>query len=209
MVALIIDTMSPRRFDTYLHAAGHNQERALLLYLWNAKLGASFHIPIQAVEVALRNRINHALVAEFGHDWWSDTKFNAAIDRERIRDLDTVKARITRRGNALETDQIVAGLSFGFWVGMLQPRYNPPIWGTHLRTSFVSLPARETRHSLFKLGGDIANFRNRISHHEPLLKIDAMLLYSEIIKMIRWLCPRTALWIKPHCDVPKIVRQKP
>lgn len=209
MVTPIIETMSHRRFDTYLHAAGHNQDRALSLYLWNARLGASFHIPIQAVEVALRNRVNHALVAEFGRDWWNDQRFKATIDHDRVRDLDMVKTRINRRGSALETDQIVSGLSFGFWVGMLQPKYNPPIWGTHLRTSFPSLPQNENRNSLFKLGGEIANFRNRISHHEPLLKVDAMRLYGEIMKMMGWLCPMTALWVRPHCDVPKIIRQKP
>lgn len=209
MVALIIDTMSHRRFDTYLHAAGHNQNRALLLYLWNAKLGASFHIPIQAVEVALRNRINHALVAEFGPDWWRNAKYLKLIDRERENDLKTVKIRITRRGNRLDTDQIVSGLSFGFWVGMLQPKYNPDIWGLHLRTSFPDLPAQESRQSLFKHGGDLAKFRNRISHHEPLLKEDAMKLYSNTLKLLGWLCPRTSAWIRPHCDVPKIVRQKP
>jgi hypothetical protein len=58
----VIDTMSQRRFETYLQAAGHDRDRAVALYVWNAKIGASFHIPIQAAEVALRNRVNHALV---------------------------------------------------------------------------------------------------------------------------------------------------
>ena len=201
--------MSRRRFDTYLHAAGYNRGRAINLYVRNAKLGASFHIPIQAVEVALRNRVNHALVAEFGPDWWDDTRFNAIIDRERVYDLNTVRSRITRKNLSLETDQIVASLSFGFWVGMLQPKYNPPIWGTHLRTSFPNLPTTESRDSLFASGGKITNFRNRISHHEPLLKANAMGIYSDIMKVLGWLCPDTTTWIRPHCEVPKIVRMKP
>lgn len=209
MVVRIIDTMSHPRFSTYLYASGQNRDRALLLYIWNAKLGASFHPPIQAAEVALRNRVNHALVAEFGADWWSDARFGALIDRERNADLTTVKTRIRRRGLQLDTDQVVAGLSFGFWVGMLQPRYNPAIWGTHLRTSFPHLPGNRDRHALFKRGGEIAALRNRISHHEPLLKADAMRCYSEIIEFLRWLCPITADWVRPHCEVAKIVRQKP
>ena len=43
------------------------------------------------------------------------------------------------------TAQIVAGLSFGFWVGLLQPKYNPDLWSSHLRVAFPHLPATETR----------------------------------------------------------------
>lgn len=209
MVAAIIDTISLPRFDTYLTAAGYNRDRALLMYLWNAKVGASFHLPIQAVEVSLRNRVNHALLAEFGPDWWKDRKFRSIIDRERVRDLETVQSRIIRKKIALETGQIVAGLSFGFWIGMLQRRYNPPIWGHRLQESFLHLPRTETRGSLFELGGQVAHFRNRISHHEPIIKDDIMRRYSETMKMLTWLCPDTAAWLRPHCEIPKLVRQKP
>lgn len=209
MSGQVIDTMSARRFDTYLTASGHNRERALDLYLWNAKLGASFHIPIQAVEIALRNKVNHALVTEFGPDWWKDRRFNTIIDRERLRDLETVRARISHKKLVLETDQIVSGLSFGFWVGMMQSRYNPAIWGTHLRTSFPNLPLSESRKSLFKIGGDIATFRNRISHHEPLLKANVLGIYGDIMKTLKWLCPKTEGWVRPHCDVARIARLKP
>jgi hypothetical protein len=209
LTKLVISTLSHRRFETYHIAAGHNAERALALYLWNAKLGASFHVPIQAVEVSLRNRVNQALTTEFGQHWWRNGRFNSIIDRERIRDLETVKSRITRKRMRLETDQIVAGLSFGFWVGMLQPKYNPPIWGEHLRPSFPHLPSTESRTSLFTLCEDIANFRNRISHHEPLLKSDVTAMFSDIMKLLAWLCPDTEKWVRPHCEVLTVIRSRP
>ena len=76
-----IVTLSQQRFDTYIKAAGHNQPRAFALYVWNAKIGASFHILVQAIEVALRNKVNHALVAEFGADWWSEPKFSVLCSK--------------------------------------------------------------------------------------------------------------------------------
>jgi hypothetical protein len=54
----LLRAISQDRFTTYLKAAGHDPERALALYLWNAQIGEAFHLPIQAVEVALRNSIN-------------------------------------------------------------------------------------------------------------------------------------------------------
>jgi hypothetical protein len=124
MAKAIVGTLSEPRFFTYLCAAGHSQSRALDLYLWNAKLGAAFHLPIQAAEVAFRNRINQALVAEFGADWWQNHQFVDLLDHERTRDIDMVLKRIGRRNLALDTGQVVAGLSFGFWVGMMHGRYN-------------------------------------------------------------------------------------
>ena len=61
-IAAILTAISPDRFRTYLIAAGHDQRRAFRLYLWNAQLGEAFHMPIQAVEVGLRNAINVALI---------------------------------------------------------------------------------------------------------------------------------------------------
>jgi hypothetical protein len=209
MVDALIQTISRRRFETYLYAAGYNEKRAIALHLWNAKLGASFHIPIQAVEISLRNKINHALMAEFGQDWWKNEAFNSLIDRERKRDLKVVRSRIAHKSLSLETDQIVASLSFGFWVGMLQPKYNPEIWSKQLRLVFPALPLKEDRDTLFRLAGRVADFRNRISHHEPLIKSNAMGIYGDVLKLLRWICPETELWIRPHCDIPKIVRQKP
>lgn len=209
MVAQIINTMSHCRFETYLYAAGHDRDRALNLYLWNATIGGAFHLPIQAVEVALRNRINFALVSEFGANWWETERFLTKIDHERTRDLNTVFARLKRKDADLDTNQIVASLSFGFWVGMLQARYNPPIWGAHFRAAFPQVPATETRNTLFRIAGRIAQFRNRISHHEPLLKENISLLYGDIMQLLNWLCPDTAAWIRPVCEVPKIMRTKP
>jgi|APCry1669189241_1035207.scaffolds.fasta_scaffold73529_2 Abi-like protein len=104
MVSSIIDTMSHRRFETYLKAAGYDHKRAINLYIWNAKIGSSFHILIQAVEISLRNQINHALIAEFGQNWWNEDRFKTIIDRKQASDLDAVITRINRKKLALETD---------------------------------------------------------------------------------------------------------
>jgi hypothetical protein len=209
MFAVVIQTLSADRFDTYLKAAGHDEGRAIRLYVWNAQIGASFHIPIQAVEVALRNTINHALVAKFGVDWWRNQAFTRLFDRERRADMEMVIRRIQHKGLPLITAQIVAGLSFGFWVGLLQPKYNPDLWSSHLRVAFPHLPATETRVTLFKFAGDVATLRNRISHHEPIFKRDLSLDFGELMKLLAWICPETSAWIRPHCQVPALMRAKP
>jgi hypothetical protein len=88
-IAAIVTAISPDRFKTYLTAAGHNQERALRLYLWNARLGEAFHMPIQAVEVALRNNVNLALSNVYTANWWECKNLYDLLDEERRADLRT------------------------------------------------------------------------------------------------------------------------
>ena len=91
----------------------------------------------------------------------------------------------------------------------LQPKYNPHLWSSHLRVAFPHLPVNETRTTLFKYAGDVATLRNRISHHEPIFKRDLLLDFGELMKLLAWICPDTGAWIRPHCQVPTLMRSKP
>jgi hypothetical protein len=177
--------------------------------MWNAQVGEAFHIPIQSVEVALRNRIDRALRAKFSEYWWLCEKFNAVADEERKKDIALVLARITNRNLKLCNGQVVAGLSFGFWVGMLQAKYNPPIWGAQLRKCFPDLPQGRGRKSLAQEAGKIAYLRNRIWHHEPLIKRDLSDDFRVVMTTLEWICPVKAAWVRRHCRVPDLLRQKP
>jgi hypothetical protein len=209
MLQLLEPTLSQARMGTYMLAAGHDETRALQLYQWNAQLGEAFHLPIQAVEIALRNRINAVLVSKFGADWWSNPAFLSLADGRQVAAIEEAKARIGKRGQAVVTGQIVAGLSFGFWVSMLDARYNPAVWSHALATGFPDLPAGKSRDDLQKLSRQIANFRNRIWHHEPIFKANITQEYSRCMEMLRWLCPHKQKWIKPQCKVMTVLRLKP
>jgi hypothetical protein len=205
----ILRAISPDRFQTYLVAAGHDQVRAFKLYLWNAQLGEAFHVPIQAVEVGLRNCVNVGLTQQFGNEWWKNKTLEDILDAERKADLSVVSHRIRNRNLRLCTAQIVAGMSFGFWVGMLDGRYNKHIWSRHLRVAFPHFPDGRGRKSLFKTAGEIASLRNRISHHEPLISRDSSFDFNNVMTFMEWICPHTTAWIRPHCRVPLVLRQKP
>lgn len=205
----LLRTLSEDRFSTYLVAAGHNQDRAFRLYIWNAHIGEAFHTPIQAVEVALRNCVNYGLINEFGADWWKEPRLDKEFDEERKGDLVQVLRRIKNRNLVLCNGQVVAGLSFGFWIGMLHKRYNPQIWSKNLRHAFPHLPTGIGRSDLFFRGGEVAKLRNRISHHEPLIKRNISQDYGTVIDFLAWLCPVKIDWIKANSRVPEVLRQKP
>lgn len=209
MLKILEPTLSPARIGTYMLAAGHDETQALALYLWNAQLGEAFHLPIQAVEIALRNRINSVLVGSFGADWWQEPGFLTQSDKRQNDAIGEVKARITKRGQILVTGQIVAGLSFGFWVSMLDARYNPAVWSHQLVAGFPNLPATASRDDLQKVARRIARFRNRIWHHEPIFKANISEEYSVCMRALEWLCPHKLRWIKPQCKVMSMLRSRP
>jgi hypothetical protein len=201
--------ISDERMGTYLTASGFDPDRALRLYIWNALVGEAFHLPVQSVEVALRNRINAHLIEIYGARWWQEDAFLRIAGRERARDIEIALTRIRNRNAALETGQIVATLSFGFWSSLLHKRFNPTLWGGRLHAAFPTLPPNQTRSSLAQRVRRISDFRNRVWHHEPILKMDLLAEYSAVMEMLTWLCPVKAAWIRPHCRVPALIRQKP
>ena len=79
--------------------------------------------------------------------------FLKIADHERKIDIENVIKRIRNRKLPLITGQLVATLSFGFWAGVLQPRYNPYVWSLLLRGSVRDLPPDKTRYVFNDLAG--------------------------------------------------------
>ena len=201
--------ISPLRLGTYLNAAGHDADRALQMYLWNARIGEAFHIPIQSVEVGFRNRTSDGLAAAFGPNWWESAAFAAAVEQRRLDDIEMVKRRLLSKGKTIATGQIIAGLSFGFWVAMLEKRYHPRIWSGQLRIAFPHLPPNINHKTLHGEVGQIADLRNRIWHHEPIFYRNLTGDYARCLRILNWLCPNKAAWIKHHCRIMQVARERP
>ncbi len=184
----LFETISPDRLGTYLKAAGHDLERALELYVWNAEVGAAFHLPIQSFEIALRNSIDRELVSRFDRHWHQNPRFLAIVSVNSRRRLFQARARLH---GAPTQSQIIANTSLGYWVSLLKQD----------RLGLTICSVREAAEVLY--------LRNRIFHHEPIFKRDLLADYSLIMRLLKQLCPATHDWIRPHCRVAALVRQKP
>ncbi len=74
-------------------------------------------------------------------------------------------------------------------------KYENSLWRGCLYNTFVNIPTpflRKQAHYEFDL---IRILRNRIAHHEPIIRSDLPSHYERIIKMIGWFCTETACWI--------------
>ena len=203
-------TISNERLGAYLVAAGFNHERALNLYLWNAKMCGAFYLPLQATEVGLRNGVNAALSNVYGNEWWRNpNEFVRNADRSAQNAIRKVIRRINDKSLPLTTAQVVAGLSFGFWVNILDSYYNREVWSRELHVQFPNMPDDATRELLKSRAARTADFRNRVSHHEPMHKSNVSGEYSELMKLLSWICPHKKEWIRANSTVPRIMREKP
>ncbi len=202
-------THSSARLRPYLQAAGHDNDRTMALYLWNAAVGQSFHFPLQGLEVSLRNGINKVLIDECGDGWWEVQTAPTFFNQRRIDDLAKTKDRVARRVTTVTVDDMVAGLTFGFWVGLLAPRYYPKLWSRRLSDVFPGLPLDVDHRQVYAKINKPLDIRNRIFHHEPLINENLSGFYSETMALLKWLCPETQGWIKNNCSVPAVLRNKP
>ena len=55
----------------------------------------------------------------------------------------------------------------------------------------------------------LLKLRNRIAHHEPIIRRDTSRDYAELMTTLRWMNPAMHDWIASSCRVPDIMRRKP
>jgi hypothetical protein len=203
-------TVSPERLRTYRMASGFRDDVAIKLYLWNAAVGQSFHFPLQTVEVALRNVCHDALCDQYGENWCFNDACRAALGLKAVVELTKAETRYNNiYGRVPTTPQLLASLSLGFWVSLLRRNYVPLIWTRHSQEAFPNLSAGETMNDVSRVGTKIQDWRNRIFHQEPLIGQDLSGNYSNILKMLGWICIDTREWTREHSCVPKVIRERP
>jgi len=163
----IRSTLSDARFESYRREPTDAADDILARYTWNMALSEALYPILQAIEIALRNRINEAAAAEFDDPWWFDRA--PPLDHRELAFVTAAKAELTKRGKPVEVGRLVAELNFGFWTSLLDVRYERVLWPRLLRLAFPWMPRRQrTRHDLSRRFTTIRRLRNRVFHHEPI-----------------------------------------
>lgn len=208
MTAKLEAIISKERLGTYFQAAAFDVDRALRLYVWNMKLSAAFLPLLCSAEICLRNLVSARLAAAFEPVWWRDPAFLLLLGGKGKGIVKRAEGKIIKHGNVVTSGRITAELSFGFWEGMLLEKYQAPLWAP-LHPHFPDIPDQVDQAELHTKCGVVRELRNRISHHEPIFRRNISQDYSDCLTLIKWLSPEKAAWIKPHCQVASLIRQKP
>ena len=197
-------SLSEARFRPWLQASGGDVDYAFSLYLHNSRLAEAFLFPLHVAEVTLRNAIDAMLVRRFGSDWPNDGAFRSSVLTPRS--LATLDKAIGRSGGA--KNDVVATLTFDFWSNLFRVDY-ADLWRTEIRRVFPHLPRDGSRKTVQASVRSVNAFRNRVAHHEPILRLDVNAVHSEMGRLVALICPQTASWMRHHSMVPSMVRARP
>jgi hypothetical protein len=204
--------LSIDRFSSYVTASQGDRQRAITFYEWNSQVSAAFYVPLQAVEVALRNACHRELSTLFGSSWYDNLTFQA-IDGYFTQSTEDAKKRLRRFGAPIDAPHIVPELSFGFWATLLARRFEHSLWSPALRRAFPRIQAvsglKPSRRFVADRFDYLRVFRNRIAHHEPIFSRDLSTDYASLLEVAAWMFPDIAEWTDSLSACAHLIAAKP
>jgi hypothetical protein len=193
------------RLAPYEEAAAHGCTHAEDLYRWNLQVSEAFLPALSCLEISMRNAMHKQLAATYGHaDWWASApldQHDASVVQRAWNDL------FRRKGGDPGTDDIVAELSFGFWVSLLSTRYDRHFWVPALHRAFPDYHG--SRRALHDNLDATRRFRNRVMHHEPVHHRHLAADHAKIYRLLGYIEPEAVAWLREFDRVPEILAERP
>jgi hypothetical protein len=191
----------------YLRQSDGDPARALRLYEWSSRMSAAAFEAVGHFEVLLRNAIDRALSDHFteqdrGIPWFL---LHPPMSEETSATIAAVRDRLRPLGHD-SRHQIIAGLSFGFWSGMLGSRYED-LWRSALRHAFPYSPG--TRKSLSAPAEAIRKFRNRLAHGDSMLNVDIPFEMRRILDVTGYIDPQARAWLETVNRSSQVYAERP
>lgn len=190
----IIKDISNERFDPYLKKCNGDINKAFKLYEYNTKISQSFYTPLSALEVTLRNKIDHSFKEHFKEEFWLKKVLPPIMDKQ----VHELSSKLKQREKAPTNSRVLAELNFRFWTILFNRRYAKTFWKP-LHRIFEHIPKHERKRSeISSKLNHIRTFRNRIYHYEPIIWDTEVLdqKHKEIFEVMYWLNPEIENWIR-------------
>lgn len=183
---------SEPRLTAYAAAANRDATTAERLYWWNIEISGAFYGPLHCLELVLRNALDVQLRSAYTRDMWWDAAPLTASGMDMVAEA---RVKCLRRGaRRVTADDIVAGLSFGFWTSLLSnsrgSQYDRRLWVPTLYRAFPQYHGR--RRDLHDNLEAMRLLRNRIMHHEPIHHRDLAADRRKIYRLINFIDPTAA-----------------
>ncbi len=197
---------SDKRMKRYFEAHS-DEQKAILHYQCNIELAESFYTCIAVYEVALRNAINRELITWADReDWYSKFPTTTGVNSLN-RYITQANKQISGRRELSTPSKIVAELTLGFWVSLLNSEYEKVLW-KDLRRAFPYMPKdKRQRKNISAPLNKFRQFRNRVFHHEPICwNLDVIMeIHGEMITVMGWINKDLPSWIAPFDRVSDVV----
>lgn len=191
---------STKRMERYFTLYPNDEKRAIKHYECNQMLSESLYTCLSVLEVTLRNALCRELETMTGReDWYAIFPTTPGL-RSLNRYITEAGQHITGRHEQITPSKIVAELTLGFWVSLLNSEYERTLWKS-LRRAFPYMERRERQRKNVSAPLNLfRRLRNRIFHNESicwnLSRIEE--IHAEILKVIGWMNCDLPEWVKTH-----------
>lgn len=199
--------LSAARFEPFLADAEGDHIRAVALYDWHAEVTAACFEMVHHFEVLVRNAIDGILGDGQPQEPIKDTwlmDFDV-LQPDGVKQVILAVERL-EQGKGITRGRVVAGVSFGFWAGLFSKRYEE-LWRHRLRHAFPY--GSVTRKDLTQRMRLLQRFRNRVAHHDCLLRQNIAERVDDMLLIAGWIDPEAATWLCQRSRVHALLAARP
>ena len=116
--------MAVPRLAPYRESVAGDLVKGVRQYERNSLLSEAFYLPLQTVEIVIRNAFNKQLVKKVGPEWFLVLTAQGLLQFEQCARLTSATDQLVREGKPLTSDRVTAALSFGFGQPSVQDPMN-------------------------------------------------------------------------------------
>ena len=167
----------------------NDEKRAIKHYQSNIKLAEAFYTSLSVLEVALRNALSRELETMTGRiDWYAVFPNTPGLSNLN-RYVTKASKQIAGRHESITPSKIIAELTLGFWVSLLNTEYELLLW-KDLRRAFPYLEKKNRqRKNVSAPLNRFRAFRNRVFHNESICwnMQRVQEIHEELLLLLGWI----------------------
>ena len=184
--------------ERYFSLYPYDESRAITHYQCNLQLAEAFYISLSVLEVSLRNALSRELKEMTGRDDWYAIFPSTPGLKNLNHYITQATKQIAGRHESITPSKIIAELTLGFWVSLLNAEYERILW-KNLRKAFPYLPKHERQRK--KVSAPLNKFRafrNRIFHNESICwnMKNVEDIHNSLILVLGWINKDIPIWIQ-------------
>lgn len=232
----IVRALAQLRMDPYLLETGNNRRQALRLYQWNIRVSAAICEQLSVIEVVLRNSMDGQLRAWHENesedpDWLlvetMSCPLHSLAASKRQAAYRMARRSVHRRPQDhhlverdLTHDDVLASTTFGMWKDLLPNHASDAdaqapqnvgrrvLWDQALKDAFPDGP-QDGGADAYRIVAGLHGLRNRVSHLEPLLRVNLVGRMQDAARLAGSIDPAVAQWLTGQNRVPALVKERP
>ena len=200
---------SSQRLKRYKNLYDGDETKIVAHYKSNLALSESLYTSLSVFEVTLRNALSKEMKQMMGReDWYSVFPSNPAL-KSLTSEVTVAIRHISQRGEMVSPDKVIAELTFGFWVTLLNSEYELTLW-KGLRLAFPHMPKKDRkRKNVSSPCNALRKLRNRVFHHESICwDLDYITnIHNRLVMMLGWMNADMPAWLEEIDNFNKVVAE--